>query len=342
MYEINLHRELQQVKKKNKIPGIAAAIYLNENCAYAAVGKRKLGCSEQICADDKWRVGSCTKPMTATLAGILIDQGLIHWNTTIAEVFASYQKEIHKDWHRVTLEHLLAHHSGATRELGICLQRPSERKNGTATQRRMKFALNFLSRAPEWPPDSRFQYSNAGYSIAGIMLEACTKLTWENLMTDLVFKPLNMVSAGFNEPDPAQVGCQPVGHALLKGKLKPIGVDDYYITPEEKGPGATVHCSILDFLKFAVEHPKLVSDDVLQRMRRPYGASEVSSGWWVFEPRWGNGKVLCHDGCSWGWNSSMRVAPLRGAAFVVVTNDYRDAGRNACNQVVNFMSQHYL
>jgi CubicO group peptidase (beta-lactamase class C family) len=50
------------------------------------------GCA--FCSNDIVHLGSCTKAMTATLAGRFIEEGKLRWNTTIAEVFPEWKGQM--------------------------------------------------------------------------------------------------------------------------------------------------------------------------------------------------------------------------------------------------------
>ena len=52
----------------------------------AAADVRAQGSAELATAEDLWHVGSLTKSMPATLAGVLVERGDISWGTTVSEV----------------------------------------------------------------------------------------------------------------------------------------------------------------------------------------------------------------------------------------------------------------
>jgi len=49
-------------------------------------------------------------------------------------------------------------------------------------------------------PGTQWKYSNVGYALAAYMAERASGVSWERLVTDYVFAPLRMRSAGFGEP----------------------------------------------------------------------------------------------------------------------------------------------
>ena len=82
----------------------------------------------------------------------------------------------------------------------------------------------------DWPTsdpaaqaETEFLYSNAGYVIAGAMLEQVTGESWEELIRTEVFEPLGMTRAGFGAPGSADAVDQPRGHrAGLFGGLNAV------------------------------------------------------------------------------------------------------------------------
>jgi CubicO group peptidase (beta-lactamase class C family) len=59
--------------------------------------------------DDEFELGSCTKAMTATLAAMLVEQGKLRWDMSLAEIFGESMGHIDPAWSQVTLLQLLHH-----------------------------------------------------------------------------------------------------------------------------------------------------------------------------------------------------------------------------------------
>ena len=104
---------LEAIRKKYDLPALALIVVKDGKiCERDAVGLRKIGETTPVTTNDIFHIGSCTKPMTATLAGILIEDGKLRWNTTIAEVFPELKGKMDKQYETVTLEQLLQHRGG--------------------------------------------------------------------------------------------------------------------------------------------------------------------------------------------------------------------------------------
>jgi CubicO group peptidase (beta-lactamase class C family) len=102
---------LETIRQDEKLPAIAASVIINGAIyAKAAVGTRKFGTDNWVNIDDKFLIGSCGKAFTATLAAILINEGLLKWDTSVGEVFPEI--EMHPEWERITIQQLLTNRSG--------------------------------------------------------------------------------------------------------------------------------------------------------------------------------------------------------------------------------------
>ena len=102
---------LENIRQEEKLPAIAASVIIDGDIhAKAAVGTREYGTNNWVTIEDKFLIGSCGKAFTATLAAILIKEGLLQWNTTVREAFPDIK--MHSDWESINIQHLLTNRSG--------------------------------------------------------------------------------------------------------------------------------------------------------------------------------------------------------------------------------------
>ena len=57
-------------------------------------------------------------------------------------------------------------------------------------------------------------YSNSGYVIAGRILGPVSNMSWEALISEYLFEPLQMNNISFGDPDSDDTRGQPQGHAF--------------------------------------------------------------------------------------------------------------------------------
>lgn len=313
---------LEQWLESADTPGVAAAIVHRDGpTRVAAAGLRKSGSEVRFQPSDKVHIGSCTKAMTAALIGMLVQDGLLDWNSTIADVLPELASQIHPDYGSVTLEQLLCHRSGM----------PANAKNwwlqkgATVSETRTAIAIDSLQTGPASPPGEKFNYSNLGYMVAGLMAEARTEQTWESLIRERLFQPLGMASAGFGPTGSVRDVDQPWGHAGAKPPLRPVQHDN----APALGPAGRVHCSIADWGQFARmmlgEYPQLLHDSTRERLSivpEPFRrvGQNYGYGWVVVRRGWAEGPALSHNGSNTYWSAVIWVAPRRGVAYLAATN----------------------
>lgn len=218
---------LEPIRVKNRLPALAAAVVRNgQIAASGAVGFRKEGSSERVTVKDKWHVGSCTKSMTAALAGMMVDEGRWHWAMKVTEMFPNLAEKIIPGWRGATLEEFLTQYSGAGNEdcfdAGVLA-----RAAMLPLQQRAAFIHEFLiEHGPKTTPGTVWNYDNANFIIVGHAMELKLKQPWEILMRERLFKPLGMDSAGFGPPASGKAIDQPWGHVITEGGImKPMPPD---------------------------------------------------------------------------------------------------------------------
>ena len=322
---------LETIREKRNVPALAAAVVQDGEIVTAgAVGLRRLGGTNKATVDDLWHIGSCTKSMTASVAAMLVERGDLRWEQTIGEALAKRCPQMDDAWKGVTLEQLLRHRAGAPAKAPPQHWAKAWQQQGTPSEQRWAFVSGMLAASPENPPGTKFAYSNQGYSIAGQMMELAGKKPWEELMRELLFKPLGLRSAGFGAPGDAKLEDQPWGH---RGDI-PVPPGPGADNPAAIGPGGTVHLSIKDFARYAGWHAQRrdhLSPAQFAKLHTPLPGHDYALGWFATQRPWGGGTVLMHNGSNTMNFAVMWVAPERKFAVVAATNTAGPAAERACD-----------
>ena len=157
---------LERIRQEHNLPALAAAVVRGGEVAeIGAVGVRKAGEATPVTTADRFHVGSVTKSMTATLTARLVQQGVLSWDTTIAEALPDLAESMDPAYRDVTIEQLLAHRAGL-----MPLTDPAEDRElwdqltervGTPTEQRLYLAEHVLQRPPTSPPGTRGSVAGA-------------------------------------------------------------------------------------------------------------------------------------------------------------------------------------
>lgn len=327
---VNLDQEVESLRSTANVPGLALGI-IKEGKLYGigVAGTRKFGVDAPITLDDKWHQGSITKSMTATLAGLLVEDGIISWDTTIGEVFPERVATMASGWSDITLRQLLAHSAGVPGDLsldGIWMRLWNF--GGTPLEGRHLLLDELLDENLVFTPGTSYEYSNAGYAIAGAMMETLVGKPWEALITERLFEPLGMSSAGFGAPATPRHLDQPLGHA--GDRTNPVIYDGGVNSdnPPAIAPGATVHCSLIDLMRYVTLHLRgargepalLLTAPTFNALHTDAFGFGYAMGWGVANRTWAGGDALTHTGSNTQWFTNIWIAPEVNWAVVVCMN----------------------
>jgi CubicO group peptidase (beta-lactamase class C family) len=352
---IDLAPDLTAVREKNGFPALAAAVIVDGKLhAAGVVGVRKQGSDVKVEPNDPFHLGSCTKAMTGSLIGLLVQQDKLKWETTLAEYFPDLKDKMHPDYRGVTLVHLLSHRAGVpTMTSGFAplndeqLNEVLAMQSPSAQRRRMTEIV--LCLPPINKPGDKMEYSNAGVSIAGAIAERVCGEDYEVLLRRLLFEPLGMKTAGFGAMGTPGQTDAPWQHRKWGNGLLPIPPGPANDNPPFITPAGRVHCSIYDWAKYVQcvlaatrEEQGLLSPDQVTQLKKPPFGGEYALGWGLVDRDWGGGRVLTHAGSN-GMNFSVAwVAPLKNFAVLAATNCGSDGAPQGLDQVCAAMIRKFL
>lgn len=341
----SLNVMLETVRQKHQIPGMAAAVVQgNQLVAAGAVGLRQLNSDVSVTLDDKFHHGSISKPMTSMLIGMLVDRGKLRWDTTVAQAFPDILDQIRPEYANATIEHLLLHRSGlpSDRSQGPELNSAISALKGDIKDQRKEMVAIVLQRPPVAPLGSKYVYANFGFCVAAAMAEAATGESWEDMMTQMIFQPLAMQSAGFGPPSSPNEIDQPRGHVGLGAEIKPARP-----TADNApcmGPSSRVHCSVTDLATFGHLHlrygppvSKLLSRATFVRLHTDQLNQNYGLGWAISSPDWARGELHSHTGTNGMYYSALYVVPGRNLVVAIALNA---KSSEACTEVRDLILKH--
>ncbi len=344
---LDLSTDLDAIRTKHSLVALSGASYRAGSLVARGVsGVRKKGDETPVTWDDKWHLGSCTKAMTATLVGILIDDGKLKLSDTLGSLLAG--TPLDPSFAPVTIEMLLQHRGGFDGD-----PTPAQwdsmwndtRAGKAPAETRRRVVLETLARATPKTVGT-YNYSNEGYMAVGLVLEELTKKPWETLLSERVFLPLGMSSCGFGSPATRDKIDQPWAHEPGRGGLVPVqpGIDSD--NPPSLGPAGTVHCSIADWAKFLAMHvagaggtDTLVKAATMKSLHTPPEGGEYAAGRIVANRPWAKGAVLTHAGSNTMFYAVAWLAPKLDSFFVVTTNSGNADAQSGTDAAVGLFIQ---
>ncbi len=342
----DISSELEGLIEDSPVPSIAAAAILDGRIVSQGVtGLRKVGEHERVTVDDKYHIGSCTKSMTAMLAAMMVESGKVKWDTTVEDVFP--EVDIHEDYKMVTLKQLLTNSGGVPGDIEPRLWSDLWDAKGSPEDQRMRLVEGILEQKPEYKPGSKQVYSNAGFSIAGAMIETIAAEPYEQLLAKMLFAPLGMDSAGFRAPATNGKIDQPYGHSEVDSGIVANDPEPGGDNPRGIAPAGAVHCSVVDFAKYARFHlgdsgAELITDESMEFLHTPLEGFDYAMGWITTERPWAGGKALTHAGSNTMFYAVVWIAPNKDFAAVAMCNFGGEEGFEKCDEAISLLIQKHL
>jgi CubicO group peptidase (beta-lactamase class C family) len=137
----------------------------------------------------KFRLGSITKQFTATAIMQLQEKGLLSVDDPVTKYFPAY-----KNAAGVTIHHLLSHTSGIPNFTNY----PDYRQTMMLSSPPEKTIEKFKDKALEFAPGEKWNYSNSGYILLGMIIEKVSGKSYEDYLKENVFNPLGMANTGYD------------------------------------------------------------------------------------------------------------------------------------------------
>jgi CubicO group peptidase (beta-lactamase class C family) len=289
----------------------------------------------------RFAIASGTKGFTALAVLRLVQAGMIDLETTLHDVVPDLFPEHGR---QITVLHLLTHLSGipdyCDEEAGcdyasLWVDRPVH-----AVTRPRDFLPMFAHLPMKSAPGARFSYSNSGYIVLGLVIEAVSGMRYADYVQEKVFKPLGMGRAGCFRSDMLPEDCA-VGY--IRG---PDGTwrSNVFSVPVVGAPdgGAFVGASDMHAFWTGLLAGHCLEGELLGRLLRtasPTNSSKgylYSIGFWV-APDWAQRKHLFLTGADPGVSFLSGCCPDSKVHFTVLANT-EDGLSLVEDAVVNLLS----
>jgi CubicO group peptidase (beta-lactamase class C family) len=184
---------VQRVLAAARIPGSAIAVVANGRIvATAGYGHRALNTKLPVTAQTVYPIASTTKAINATLLGTLIDEGRLEWDAPVQRYLRNFRLQDPLASALATVRDLVTMRTGLPRHDWMRVENPISRADLVERLRYLEPSAGFRE---------RFQYNNLTVTAAGHIAEILTARTWEELVQERIFAPLDMRASRFTAPD---------------------------------------------------------------------------------------------------------------------------------------------
>ena len=315
--------------ERHKVPGASLGILRlgregrPDEVIAAAYGYANFPAKIEATTDTLFQIGSMSKVWTATLAMQLVDEGKLDLDAPVAEVLPELRLADGEVAKTVTMRHLLAHISGIDGDVFT--------DTGRGDDCVEKYVALLSEQKQNHPLGATWSYCNAGFVLAGRVIEKITGLTWDGALREKIYAPLGLTHT-VTLPEEALLFRTAAGHVDVSAEpvLAPV-----WQLPRSLGPAGLINSTPADVLAFARMHLTggLAADGT--RVLSAASAAAMTEfqadvpdkyilgdswgiGWIRFG--WDGQRLVGHDGNTIGQAAFLRVLPEAGLAVTLLTN----------------------
>ena len=308
---------------KQHIPGAVfvfvknGKVFFSKGYGFADVERQRRATPETI-----FRIGSISKVFTASAVAQLADRGRVDLRADVnryltkLKVPATYPEP-------VTAADLLTHTAGFD-EIRPGTQAP----DAEGVLPLADFLRTRLVRIS--PSGETISYSTYGITLAGLLVEEVSGLSFEAYLAKNLWRPLGMGRTCITVP-PTLADDLALGYEYAGGANRPQGYEWYHTTP-----ASSINSTATDMARFMIAHlqngrlggARILSERAARDMHRTHAAGHprlpgVAYGF--FEDEYKGLRILEHGGNMAGFSSLMVLVPERNAGFFMV-NHHENSG----------------
>lgn len=218
--------------RESGLPGLSIALVYDRDIIYSqAFGFADLNKKVPVTTQTIYPIGSITKVFVAIMLVQLAEKGIVNMDTPVKKFLPEYKvKSPYKGTQPTTLRQLATHTSGLPRDANInfwsdyatgnwIFSNGSSKMKWYASREEVLANLAFVDL--EYPPNSRYSYSNLGMCLLAIALERAAGEPLTEYIESHILKPLGMNDTGFlfHKKQSSRV---PKGYVYVSPGSKPL------------------------------------------------------------------------------------------------------------------------
>jgi CubicO group peptidase (beta-lactamase class C family) len=318
---------VEEKMTKLRVPGLALGVLADGQVRTRGFGITNVDHPLPVTDDTLFQIGSISKTFTGTAIMRLVERQQLSLDDPIRKYLPNFRVKDPEASARATVRDTLTHMGGWEGDL---FDDPS---SGDDALERIVERMATLEQTAK--VGEMWGYNNAGFYLAGRVIEVVTGKPFERALRELVLDPLKIETAFFF---PAEVMTRRfvVGHGAPNGVPAVIGP---WPVPRAANAAGGISTDVASMLRYAAFHmgdgtadgAEVLSPTSLRQMRTtvaPKAGTDLTMGLTWHLSRVGSLSVVEHGGGTIGQISQLRLVPERQWALAIVTNSGRGAAIN--------------
>ena len=277
---------------------------------------------EPVIDDAIFQIGSITKVWTTMLIMQLVDEGALDLDAPVRNILPDFSLADDPS-PSVTVRSLLNHTSGIDGDVFT--------DTGRGDDCIEKYVDKLTSVGHIHSPGDRFAYCNAGFVVAGRIIEVLRDMSWDDALQRYLIEPMGLEHTVTLSDDAPRFAVA-TGHTGFGDTCRPVPT--WSIT-RSMGPAGLIVASIGDLLTFAktalrggairdeahvlsAESARLMTTEQIDLRHSVFAARGWGLGWFLED--WHGTAVYGHDGGTIGQRAYLRLFPGTNYAIALLTS----------------------
>lgn len=312
-------RIVLEALEKHHIPGASVGIAKDGEVLVAkGYGYADLENDVRATEHTVYRIGSVTKQFTAVAIMLLVEDGKLDLDERLEKYFPDYPT----GGRNITLDRLLNHTSGIKGMTEIP-QSVKNRHLDLVDRFRINHerVIGLFSKYPfEFEPGERYQYSNSGYYLLGVIIEKVSGQSYRKFLQERLFMSFGLTETHYLDRD-SIIKNRAEGYKTDNGEL----INDRPGNPNRAFSAGALGSSTTDLLRWqmALHGNRILSNRIYQQLITP-GAlndgSPITYGFGLFIGVMDGYRKIEHGGSITGFKSQVSYYPEENLSVVVLFN----------------------
>ena len=314
-----LNAFIQQKMDETGVPGVAIGILHQGNTETAGFGITNTDHPLPVTDDTLFQIGSITKTFTTTAMMRLIEKGKLSLDDRVRTLLPDFKVLDETAAASVTIRHLLTHMANWAGDYFI--------DTGAGDDAGTRYAAAMAELEQVAPLGTAWSYNNAGFYLAGHIIERLTGQSYQAALRELVLDPLGLERIYFDAGDV-------ITHRFVAGhKVTDEGpeVQRPWGLPRAAYPTGGIITDVKTLLRYAqfqlgdgatAEGTRLLQPETMKLMQSPqvaiWGGRSMGLSWFIDDIE--GVRRLSHGGGTKGQISLLMLVPDHDFAIAVFTN----------------------
>ena len=336
---------VEQQMEDRRVPGVAVGVQYRGETYTAGFGVTNAEHPLPVTDETLFQIGSITKTFTTLAMMRLVEADQLDVQAPVRTYLPEFRVADEDASAQVTVWHLLTHMSGWDGDLF--------EDTGAGSDALPRYMAKMAELAQLAPLGAVWSYNNAGFYLAGYVIEQITGSSYEEAVKELVFDPLGLKRCYFNSGDVITHRFA-VGHDASGPHAKVLRP---WPLPRAANAAGGIICDVRELLRYArfqmgngtVEQEgsddsvQVLSQETMSSMHSPQAtihgeAAHISLSWFVTDIE--GTRQLSHGGGTTGQVSILALYPEHQLALTVLTN--AGEGGAITDGVRCWVLEHYL